>query len=212
MAGPGYPEMIPGEGLVLRPWEIGLVEQLARWSEHGFPYQAFDLAHLRDPARATATLARMREPNQHRNFIACQGGQAVGRVSVNLRDPAGLYIWGVHVPPDHEGRGVCRRMVAALLGWLEQEQPGRGFVLTSNAFAARAHAAYRSLGFEVSETRWHYDQHVAAHLWSVPPAVRRPVQPHLRFQSGRWEIRTYVFRRPSKGRACSQPAAAAARP
>lgn len=212
MVEPGYPAAIPGTGLVLRPWDGALVDQVASWGVHGFPYEAFDLAHLRDPARASATLARMRDLSQHRNFIACEAGQAVGRLSVNLRDPAGLYIWGVHVPPEHEGRGVCRRMVSALVDWLSCELPGRSFVLTSNAFAVRAHAAYRAVGFEVIETRWTYDQSVAEGIGRVPAKLWRPLQPHLRFQGGRWEVRSYLFYRPAShaGQPVASPAAALA--
>ena len=114
---------------------------------------------------------------------------------MNLRDESGLYLWSVHVPPEHEGRGVCRRMLAALMLWLESEYPGQDFVLSSNTFAERAHHAYQSLGFEVVETRWHFDREIAEQLWKVPPSVREPIARHLRFQNGRWEVRTHVMAR-----------------
>lgn len=190
-----YPDEIPGEGLVLRPWDAALISQLAEWEQRGFPYHAFDLGHLRDPERAAATLAWTREPGPHRHFIAIEGGAAVGRASVNLRDVSGLYIWGVHVPPDHEGRGVCRRMLAALMRWLEPLYPGRPFVLSSNSFAEHAHRAYFALGFDIVETRWHHDRELAEALWRGGPTARRPLVSHIRFSGGRWEVRTHVLRR-----------------
>ncbi len=190
-----YPAEIPGEGLVLRPWDAGLVRQVAAWGQRGFPYHAFDLGYLRDPARAASMLAWTHDAGPHRHFIAVEDGKAVGRASVNLRDVSGLYIWGVHVAPEHEGRGVCRRMLAALMQWLEAIYPARPFVLSSNSFAEHAHRAYFALGFEIVETRWHFDRELADKLWRVSPAERETIGRHIRFQGGRWEVRTYVLRR-----------------
>lgn len=190
-----YPRRIEGQGLILRPWDEALVRQMATWGERGFPYHAFDLGQLRDPARAGAMLARMRGPGMHRNFVACEDGVAVGRVSVNLKDPAGLYLWGVHVPPEYEGRGICRRMLATLIGWLEEVRPGCDFALTANAFAEHAHRAYFGLGFSIVETRWHFDREVANALWKVSPEEREPIAKYVRFHAGQWETRTHFMRR-----------------
>ncbi|HEX6031340.1 MAG TPA: GNAT family N-acetyltransferase [Tepidiformaceae bacterium] len=189
---------IEGNGLVLRGWDDDLAEQVARWGERGFPYHAFDLGHLRDPFSRTATLARFRDTGSHRHYIACEDGVAVGRVSVNMRDDAGLYLWSVHVPPEHAGRGVCRRMLAALMTQLEFEYPGRDFVLSSNTFATNAHRAYEAVGFRIAETRWHHDREIAEKLWKVPHQARAPIATHIRFQNGRWEVRTYVMRRKAR--------------
>ncbi len=191
-----YPAAIAGDGLELRPWDQALVVQLAQWGERGFPYHAFDLGHLRDPVRARSALARAKEAGPHRHFVACEGATAVGRVSVNLHDRAGLYLWSVHVPPEHEGRGVCRRMLTALLEWLTAEYPGPNFVLTTNTFAERAHRAYQSLGFQVAETRWHFDRPLAERLWRATHEERKAIEGHLRFQNGRWEVRTHLMVRP----------------
>ena len=190
-----YPPLIEGDGLTLRPWDAELIQQMAAWGEHGFPYHAFDLSHLADPVRAAAALAGAHEGGRHRHFVACEGETAVGRVSVNLQDVAGLYLWAVHVPPEHQGRGVAQRMLRALMGWLEEAHPGRDFVLTSNSFAEQAHRTYRALGFEIVETRWHYDREIAERLWRVSPAEREPIARHIRFQGGRWQVRAHVFRR-----------------
>ncbi len=191
-----YPEAIVGDGLELRPWSEELVAQLAQWGERGFPYHAFDLGHLRDPMRAQAELRRAREAGPHRHFIACEGEVAVGRVSVNLDDRAGLYLWAVHVPPEHEGRGVCRRMLTALMGWLEDAYGGPDFVLTTNTFAKQAHRAYFALGFTIAETRWHFDRQLAEVLWRVPREQRREIEGDIRFHNGRWEVRTHLMSRP----------------
>jgi RimJ/RimL family protein N-acetyltransferase len=191
-----YPPQIEGYGLLLRPWDRELVSQVATWSERGFPYHPFDLGYLRERARAEAHLARCHADGPHRHFVACEGGVAVGRVSVNLRDQSGLYLWSVHVPPEHAGRGVCRRMLAALMEWLEGEYATLDFVLTSNTFAEQAHRAYTALGFRVSETRWHFDREIAEQLWKVSPREREPISHHIRFQNGRWEVQTHVFKRP----------------
>ncbi|MGE5595405.1 MAG: GNAT family N-acetyltransferase [Hyphomicrobiales bacterium] len=195
-----YPPAIRGHGMELRPWDRELVEKMARWGERGFPYHAFDLGALRSPARARQELARTHEDGPHRHFVAVENGEPVGRVSVNLRDESGLYLWSVHVPPEHEGRGVCRRMLATLMEWLEAEHPGRDFVLSSNTFAEHAHRAYFALGFRVVETRWHYDRDIAQLLWKVPFEKREPIARHIRFHNGRWEVRTYVMQRPPGAR------------
>lgn len=190
-----YPPTIEGEGLILRPWDEELVAQMARWGERGFPYHAFDLGHLRDPQAARTALEWARAPRPHRHFVACEGSTAVGRVSVNLEDPAGLYLWSVHVPPEHEGRGVCRRMLAVLMRWLEKELPGRSFVLTTNSFAARAQRAYRALGFVVESERWQFDPDLAAGMARATREQRAPLEGHVRFADGRWEVRVFVMRR-----------------
>ncbi|HET7737906.1 MAG TPA: GNAT family N-acetyltransferase [Tepidiformaceae bacterium] len=195
-----YPERIDGDsGLVLLPWSADLVRQLAKWGERGFPYRAFDTAYLRERSRAEATLEWALSEGRHRHFIACEGNVAVGRVSVNLQDPAGLYIWAVHVPPEHEGRGVARRMLETLIGWLETEEPERDFVLTVNGFAERAQALYRSLGFTIADTRWQFDVDLGADMWAVSEAERRTLGSNYRLAGGRWEIRVHVMRRPNRG-------------
>lgn len=192
-----YPSELPGDGLVLRPWDEGLIAQAANWSERGFPYHAFDLGHLKDPGEAARYLRFAHERGPHRHFVACEEGVAVGRVSVNLRDEAGLYFWGVHVPPEHAGRGVARRMLASIIAWLEEMYPfGPAFVLSSNTFAEVAHRVYRSVGFEVAETRWHFDRQLAERLWEVTPEEREPISRHTRFYRGHWEVRVYIMRRP----------------
>ncbi|MFN0095513.1 MAG: GNAT family N-acetyltransferase [Dehalococcoidia bacterium] len=193
---PGYPERIAGYGLELRAWDQSLVRQMARWRERGFPYHPYDLGYLRDRARAESALAWARTPGQHRHFVAVEGGAAVGRVSLNTQDVAGLYLWAVHVPPDHEGRGVAKRMLAALMDWAEQAFPGRDWVLTTNLFATNAHRVYEALGFTVDETIWHFDAQLGAALWKADPAMRQPIAPYTRFVSGRWEVMTYLMRRP----------------
>lgn len=190
-----YPRAIEDEGLTLREWTPDLIRQMAAWSERGFPFHAFDLGHLRDPARAEKALAWAHEAGPHMHFVACEGETAVGRLSVNLQDRAGLYIWAVHVPPEHEGRGICRRMLAALIRWLESEYPGGDFVLSSNSFAQRAHRAYEAVGFRIVETRWHFDRELADRLWKVSLAEREGIARHTRFQGGRWQVRTFVFKR-----------------
>ncbi len=191
-----YPDQIEGDGLVLRPWDENLVRQLGAWTSRGFPYHAFDTAYLADPVRARAALTRHRAPGPHRHFIACEGETAVGRISVNLRDQAGIYFWGVHVPEEYGRRGVCRRMLSALVAWLEARYPaGPGFVLSTNAFATHAHRAYRAVGFEISETRWHYDKQLADELWRVPLERRSQISPFIRYHNGQWEVRIHIMRR-----------------
>ncbi|MFN8507732.1 MAG: GNAT family N-acetyltransferase [Dehalococcoidia bacterium] len=191
-----YPPPLAGHGLVLHPWNEALLAQVAGWGARGFPYHAFDMTQLNQPSRAKGVLARMTENGPHRHFVAVEDGVAVGRASVNLRDEAGLYLWSVHVPPEHDGRGVCRRMLATLMEWLEEEfAGGPDFILSTNTFATHAHRAYGALGFETFETRWHYDKEIAEQLWRVGPEEREPVSKHVRFANGRWEVRTHLMRR-----------------
>jgi hypothetical protein len=190
-----YPPPLVGHGLELCRWDMDLVRQVAQWGERGFPYHAFDLGGLRQPSRAKAMLEKMTADGPHRNFIAVEDGVAVGRVSVNMEDEAGLYLWSVHVPPEHEGRAICRRMLATLMPWLEHQKPGVGFILSTNTFAVHAHRAYLAVGFTIVETRWHYDKEIAERLWKVSVREREPIARHIRFFGGRWEVRTHVMRR-----------------
>ncbi len=190
--------ILSGEGLELRPWDEDLVRQMGRWSAHGFPYHAFDLVHLRDRRRASAALASVREATVHRHYVACEDGRAVGRFSVNLDDPGGMYFWAVHVPPEHQGRHVCQRMMGVAIRAMEAEKPARDFVLTSHAFALRAHAAYFRLGFHIAETRWLFDQEIARELWKVGHDLREPIAPFTRMRNGRWEVQSFVMTRPGQ--------------
>jgi len=190
-----YPSPFESRGLVLQPWSESLIAQMAHWTERGFPYHPFDLGHLRDPGVARQTLLRVQQPGPHRYFAATESGAAVGRVTVNLRDAAGLYLWAVHVPPEHEGKGVARRMLAGVMEWLEEEVPGVGFVLTANTFAVRAHRTYTALGFRVADTRWHFDREIAERLWNIGREEREALDGHLRFRAGQWQVRTYLMRR-----------------
>ncbi len=194
---PFAPPLPRGLGLELHPWDAALQAQMAAWGEHGFPFHAFDLAHLRDPDRAGEVLEKRLQSFPHLHFVAVEDGAAVGRVSVNLADPAGLYIWSVHVPPEHEGRGVCRRMLTILMPWLAERYAGRDFVMTSNTFATRAHRAYLTLGFTITSTRWQYDSEMAAALWKLSPLEREQMAAHTRFSAGLWETKAYVFKLPS---------------
>ena len=88
-------------------------------------------------------------------------------------------------------------MLATLIPWLEVQHPGRQVVLTSNAFAERAHRAYRALGFQQTGTRWQYDRELAMGLATCTPEQREEIAPYLRFSAGRWEVRSFVFARPA---------------
>jgi RimJ/RimL family protein N-acetyltransferase len=172
---------------------------MAAWGERGFPYQAFDLGYLRDPDRARRVFHWVQTDLRHRHFVACEGDMPVGRFSLNLEDPAGLYIWAVHVPPEHEGRGVCRRMLRVLLDWLGDIAPATDVVLTTNTFAVAAHRAYYAIGFETVETRWQYDAELSRELWRRPRQETLPIASHMRFSNGRWEVRTYLMRYRANG-------------
>lgn len=192
-------ETIPGNGLVLRPWDEATLRAMAAWGERGSPFSAFDMGFLRDPARLAEFTARIESDDRHLHFAAWEGESVVGRVSVNLRDPAGIYLWGVHVPPEHEGRGVCTRMLAALLQWLDARDGGSELVLTANTFADRARGIYERFGFVPVDTRWQYDAALDEELRRLPPDERRGLTGHIRFHNGRWEVRTYLMRRPKPG-------------
>ena len=189
--------VIEGHGLVLRGWDDDLLPQLARWGQRGFPYHAFDLGFLNEPAPRSAALLRYRDLTNHRHYVACEDGRPVGRLSVNLNDAEGLFLWSVHVPPEESGRGVARRMLAAVMDSLEPEFPGRRFALVTNTFATPAHRVYEALGFRTVETRWHFDREIADQLWRVPHTDRALIATHIRFSTGRWEVRVYVMHRPS---------------
>ncbi len=186
---------ISGYGLRLVPWDAERLAEMGRWGERGFPYHAFDLGYLRDPERVKSMLGWAKEHNEHRHFVALEDGVAVGRISVNLSDESGLYLWSIHVPPEHEGRGVARRMMAALMTWLEVTVPGRDFILATNGFAEHAHRAYYATGFTILETRWVVDDHIARMLWKVEKERRRPVLDYMRFAGRQWQVQQHLMTR-----------------
>ena len=193
---------IKGEGLELCVWDRQLLEQLASWGERGFPYGAFDLGYLRNRKEAEVALNFVLNGTKHLHFIACEDSVAVGRVSVNLEDPAGLYIWSVHVPPEHARRRVAYRMLTVLIKWLEEKYPNQEIVLTVNAFANHARRLYLSLGFNVRDTLWRFDPKLNEEIYQVSVNRRRVLEDTVRFVNNRWEVMTYlmVFQGfPSKG-------------
>ena len=193
---------IKGEGLELCVWDRQLLEQLASWGERGFPYGAFDLGYLRNRKEAEVALNFVLNGTKHLHFIACEDSVAVGRVSVNLEDPAGLYIWSVHVPPEHARRRVAYRMLTVLIKWLEEKYPNQEIVLTVNAFANHARRLYLSLGFNVRDTLWRFDPKLNEEIYQVSVNRRRVLEDTVRFANNRWEVMTYlmVFQGfPSKG-------------
>jgi ribosomal protein S18 acetylase RimI-like enzyme len=193
---------IKGEGLELCVWDRQLLEQLASWGERGFPYGAFDLGYLRNRKEAEVALNFVLNGTKHLHFIACEDSVAVGRVSVNLEDPAGLYIWSVHVPPEHARRRVAYRMLTVLIKWLEGKYPNQEIVLTVNAFANHARRLYLLLGFNVRDTLWRFDPKLNEEIYQVSVNRRRVLEDTVRFVNNRWEVMTYlmVFQGfPSKG-------------
>jgi RimJ/RimL family protein N-acetyltransferase len=196
MTAASAPDARPGRPpeLTLRGWDEDLLRQMAAWSPRGFPYAAFDLDYLKDRRRAREVLSWARLEWPHRHFVACEGGTAVGRASVNLDDQEGLYLWAVHVPPEHAGRGVARAMVRMVMDLVWRRHPDRAFVLTTNTFAEPAHRVYYSLGFKVDRTMWRNDESVALGLWRMTEEQRLPFAGHIRFANGRWECRQYLMR------------------
>ena len=186
-------QAIKGAGLELRPWDRGLVKQLAAWGEHGFPYGAFDLGYLRDPKEAENALNFAIKGTKHLHFIACEDSLAVGRVSVNLQDPAGLYIWSVHVPPEHTRRRVAYRMLNVLIRWLVEKYPTKEIVLTVNAFAQHAYNLYLSLGFEMRDTLWRFDPKLNEEIKQASSDRRSVLKNRIRFINNRWEVMTYLL-------------------
>lgn len=184
---------ISGYGLRLVPWNADLLAEMGRWGERGFPYHAFDLGYLRQPERVKSVLAWTEERREHRHYAAVENGVAVGRISVNLQDETGLYLWSIHVPPEHEGRGIARRMIAALMTSLEITHPGLDFILATNGFATPAHRVYHALGFTILETRWLVDEEIAKALWKVDKERRKPIMEHMRFAGRQWQVRQHLM-------------------
>ena len=127
------------------------------------------------------------------HFVACEDSVAVGRVSVNLEDPAGLYIWSVHVPPEHARRRVAYRMLTVLIKWLEGKYPNQEIVLTVNAFANHARRLYLSLGFTVRDTLWRFDQKLNEEIYQVSESSRHDLGDTVRLKNSRWEVMTYLM-------------------
>ncbi len=185
---------LEGEGLELRPWDEGLALQMAQWGERGFPYAGFNLGYLKNAVSRAETLAFVHAQDQHRHFVGCREGIAVGRVSVNVEDRAGCYLWAVHVPPEREGQGIARAMLRVVCGWLRETYPEREVLLTTNSFAERAHRTYEAVGFEVVETRWQGDTALSGALLTLTHEERQPIESHIRFRNGRWEVRVDVMK------------------
>ena len=86
-----------GLGLELRPWDRGLVEQMARWGAHGFPYSAFDLQFLARRYGFTAAAvedtmisSRLLEAGQRRPERGFHSLAAVARYSASVSNPRAM--------------------------------------------------------------------------------------------------------------------------
>jgi RimJ/RimL family protein N-acetyltransferase len=101
-----------------------------------------------------AVAARLRPPDSH-NFVlgAFADGQLVGTVGFarnqNLKDRHKGRIWGVYIKEGHRGKGMARKLLAAVLQ-RARSQPGlEQVVLTVGQAQAAAKRLYLSSGFEV---------------------------------------------------------------
>lgn len=86
-------------------------------------------------------------------LAASVDGEVVGFLMWGLDDDGSLWLGGIIVDADHQGRGVGRAMVTGALELLAPRAGDAGFALSYEPANTRAAGLYRSLGFvETGET------------------------------------------------------------
>jgi len=138
-----------------------------------------------------AIAARIRPPNSH-NFVlgAFANGQLIGTVGLarqqNLKDRHKARIWGVYLKVSHRGKGIARKLLAAVLD-RARSQPGlEQVILTVGHKQTAAKRLYSSLGFETFGHERHAlkvgevyvdEDYMVIHLQpSTPSPLRKPDQ------------------------------------
>lgn len=108
--------------------------------------------HRKTPLETVA--ARFGLSKSH-NFVlgAFNGRRLVGTVGFarqqNLKDRHKGRIWGVYVKQDHRGKGIARRLLAAVLQRARSQDGLEQVMLTVGQKQAAARHLYSSAGFEV---------------------------------------------------------------
>lgn len=130
-------------GLILREAGYGDAESL-------FPLQAgYDQEEVLpkgavfNPQLCRLNLARILV--RERVLAAFIGDRAVGKINTNAVSFTRIQIGGVYVLPEYRGRGIARRMTAALAGRIAAE--GKKATLFVKKENSAAQAVYRGLGF-----------------------------------------------------------------
>lgn len=78
-----------------------------------------------------------------RGWVAVDGEGRVVGFAVGFREDGNL--WGLFLDPEHEGRGLGRRLLDSVVGWLRGEGVRRMWLRTDPG--TRAEGFYRSAGW-----------------------------------------------------------------
>jgi ribosomal protein S18 acetylase RimI-like enzyme len=98
--------------------------------------------------------ARLSPPHSH-NFVlgAFTEGKLIGTVGFtrqqNLKDRHKGRIWGVYIKEDHRGKGIGRKLLAAVLERAKLQSGLEQVILTVGHKQAAAKRLYSSVGFEI---------------------------------------------------------------
>lgn len=102
---------------------------------------------------------------QNATFVAeDRSGDLVGMAGTFAAEGT-PHVWGMWVRPEWRSRGVGRRLVDALLGWIDRGAPGRPVLLEVNPSQVAAVGVYFGRGFRFSG--------IEKPLGHDPPAIVR---------------------------------------
>jgi len=93
---------------------------------------------------------------QRRSYVAVAEGEIVGVCGVSTGDEA-LYIFGLGVAPQHQGKGYGRAMVLHIVAELQSEN--RDIEIEVDSENMRAFHLYKTSGFEVISQYDYYETH-----------------------------------------------------
>ncbi|HVG61144.1 MAG TPA: GNAT family N-acetyltransferase [Hyalangium sp.] len=96
---------------------------------------------------ATNVVQGLIDDSSNFGVVAESDGQLVGSCFLSEKDPIRA-VGPISVDPRHQGRGIGRRLMEAVI---ERGHGGAGIRLTQDAFNASSMSLYASLGFEVKE-------------------------------------------------------------
>jgi RimJ/RimL family protein N-acetyltransferase len=176
------------EIVAVRPMCRADVDAFATWGKHADPlFRHYDVRPLGRAEGDAFWTALAGAPAERRPFAALAGSRVIGSLVVRPAGPAVGDV-GIVLDPRYIGRGIGRRILAALsvVLWAEGFRRLR---LDVAGYNARAIAAYRAAGFAAVDERWDEPEPGidVESLLQGPSAAA--LAPHVTLVDGRYRMR-----------------------